>query len=480
MSDWSKPTTTSNYSTEFIQQLDARLKDLAYGLDPTNVTVYTGVPSGAVRINWTGSSITLDSYNGSTWSTIAKPINMTATAASTLATARSLAITGDGSATMASFNGSANVTGTFTLTSVNATTTVVGSSTTIPVLQFDSKGRATSVSSVSFANSITAGGSVTSSDITLKTGTGDTTLARLQSNAAGTILYLGTGSTAVPFSHDTLAATLQNKTLGAGCVLSSSVGGSTAAVDNNTTLIATTAFVLGQLSSTVPLMNGTAAAGSSTRGARYDHVHPTDTTRAPLASPTFTGVVTVPEFSGACKFSGGAGAMEGGQIYLAKAPSSTAVTTDLIVDVYDSRFRFFEGGGTNRGAYLELVGEAASANGRILTNTILGNYAPTIDSSTGAALIPVGTDGQRPTGANGKLRVNSTSNRLEYYNAGAWNQLIVAVTGGGSDKVFFENDQIVTTNYTITSGKNAMSAGPITVNNGISVTVPNGSFWSVI
>lgn len=53
-------------------------------------------------------------------------------------------------------------------------------------------------------------------------------------------------------------------------------------------------------------------------------------------------------------------------------------------------------------------------------------------------------------------------------------------TGGGSDRVFWENDTVVTTNYTITSGKNAMSAGPISINNGVTVTVPNGSVWTVV
>lgn len=52
--------------------------------------------------------------------------------------------------------------------------------------------------------------------------------------------------------------------------------------------------------------------------------------------------------------------------------------------------------------------------------------------------------------------------------------------GGGSDQVFFENGQTVTTNYTITAGKNAMSAGPITVNSGVVVTVPSGSGWAIV
>jgi hypothetical protein len=66
----------------------------------------------------------------------------------------------------------------------------------------------------------------------------------------------------------------------------------TAATDTNTTQIATTAFVLGQAATTAPGMDGTAAVGSSTRFARADHIHPTDTSRAPLVSPAFTGTPT--------------------------------------------------------------------------------------------------------------------------------------------------------------------------------------------
>jgi len=35
-------------------------------------------------------------------------------------------------------------------------------------------------------------------------------------------------------------------------------------------------------------------------------------------------------------------------------------------------------------------------------------------------------------------------------------------------------------NYTITSGKNAMSAGPITIDTGVAVTVPTGSVWTIV
>jgi len=38
----------------------------------------------------------------------------------------------------------------------------------------------------------------------------------------------------------------------------------------------------------------------------------------------------------------------------------------------------------------------------------------------------------------------------------------------------------ISSNYTITSGNNAMSAGPITIDSGISVTIPSGSVWSIV
>jgi len=60
------------------------------------------------------------------------------------------------------------------------------------------------------------------------------------------------------------------------------------------------------------------------------------------------------------------------------------------------------------------------------------------------------------------------------------NAKIGGATGGGTDRFIYENDQVVTTDYTITAGKNAMSAGPITVNNGVTLTIPNGSTYTVV
>ena len=57
---------------------------------------------------------------------------------------------------------------------------------------------------------------------------------------------------------------------------------------------------------------------------------------------------------------------------------------------------------------------------------------------------------------------------------------ISAAVGGGNDNIFHENGQAVTTDYTITSGNNAMSAGPIIIAAGVEVIVPSGSFWTIV
>ena len=55
-----------------------------------------------------------------------------------------------------------------------------------------------------------------------------------------------------------------------------------------------------------------------------------------------------------------------------------------------------------------------------------------------------------------------------------------APTGGNTFGVFYENDSVMVTDYTITSGRNAMSAGPITVNSGVVLTIPAGSVYTIV
>jgi len=101
------------------------------------------------------------------------------------------------------------------------------------------------------------------------------------------------------------------------------------------------------------------------------------------------------------------------------------------------------------------------------------------------------TDLILPSGANITTAAGDEAEFIEYasgdyrctnYSKASGEAVIggAGATGGGSDEVFYENDQTVTTNYELTANKNAMSAGAITINSSISVTVPSGATWVIV
>ena len=100
--------------------------------------------------------------------------------------------------------------------------------------------------------------------------------------------------------------------------------------------------------------------------------------------------------------------------------------------------------------------------------------------TTGAAVLPSGTEQQRPTGVAGYLRFNSDSTSFEGYNGTAWGAIGGGATGGGTDAWALEHDNTITADYTVGTGKNVISAGPITINSGVTVTLPSGSNWSIV
>lgn len=140
----------------------------------------------------------------------------------------------------------------------------------------------------------------------------------------------------------------------------------------------------------------------------------------------------------------------------------------------------FLSGDTNTGIYSTGADSIAIATG--------GSQAVAWNSTgdmtlpgTGALKVQTGTSAQRPgTPATGMVRFNSTIGQFEGYNGTAWSSIGGGATGGNADRVFVENDAVVTADYTIPTGRNAMSAGPITVNAGVTVTVASGSNWVIV
>lgn len=86
------------------------------------------------------------------------------------------------------------------------------------------------------------------------------------------------------------------------------------------------------------------------------------------------------------------------------------------------------------------------------------DFAP----GTGSFTVPSGTTGQR---AGAGIRYNTTFGQYEGYdtNTSSWSSIGGGATGGAGNQVFYENDQVVTANYTIASDKNASTTGPITI-----------------
>jgi hypothetical protein len=143
-------------------------------------------------------------------------------------------------------------------------------------------------------------------------------------------------------------------------------------------------------------------------------------------------------------------------------------------------------GGTINGTS---VGATTASTGRFTTldstgnTTVGGTLAVTGNgsfNSTGAVKVPVGTTAQQPTPVTGMIRFNSTTSLYEGYGTTAWGALGGGATGGGSDQIFNLNGQTVTTSYSIPSGKNASSAGPITIDTAATVTIPTGSVWVIV
>jgi hypothetical protein len=59
----------------------------------------------------------------------------------------------------------------------------------------------------------------------------------------------------------------------------------------------------------------------------------------------------------------------------------------------------------------------------------------------------------------------------------SWNTL--DTDANSTTKGLYEHANTIAANYSITAGNNALTAGPITINTGVSVTVPTGSTWVV-
>ena len=115
----------------------------------------------------------------------------------------------------------------------------------------------------------------------------------------------------------------------------------------------------------------------------------------------------------------------------------------------------------------------------------ISTFKNTTVDDTGFIRLPTGTTAQRPSvgvSTQGMMRYNTTLSKFEGYSypAETWGTLGGGAGGGGADEIFVENAMTVTNDYELTSGKSASSVGPITINSGVTITIPSGQNWVIL
>jgi len=127
----------------------------------------------------------------------------------------------------------------------------------------------------------------------------------------------------------------------------------------------------------------------------------------------------------------------------------------------------FTGAGV-AGQLLESVGSGAPIWSTSFTIGVGGqvNFAPLTSAPASPQL--------------GDVYYDSTLLEPLQYDGSVWKPLGGAASGGGSDQIFFQNGQTVTTNFTLTTNFNAGTFGPVSINSGVTVTVPTGATWTVV
>ena len=127
---------------------------------------------------------------------------------------------------------------------------------------------------------------------------------------------------------------------------------------------------------------------------------------------------------------------------------------------------------------IQSVGSEQTLSGNLtITGTLTGTGAAStefraaVGVSSAGTVIGAGITQLNFIGAGNTFAV--TGNTMDVSISGG-------AMGGGGSRVFFENDITVTNDYEITTGKNAMSAGPLTINSGVTITIPSGSDWTIV
>lgn len=432
MANHALPTTASTYAN-YTTELDARLDDLAVGLDPAVVTA-TNVPTNSIR--WNSATARFQKFDGTSWNDLSTlyQINISGNAATatTLQTARTI--------NTVSFNGSANI--------------VVE-----PYVEQDLTTAATRY--ITFVDSSVAGHQRLNLDDSLSynPSTNTLTVANLAGTASTAINVAGGVAGAIHYQSG-VGATGFSAAGTTGQVLTSAGTGvptwtSQSALAAGTATTATN--LAGGSLGTIPYQS---AAGTTAQLAVGTSGYILKSNGA--AAPSW--LQTLPVANGG---TGGTTQITALQALGALAAQTVAKSTAYTV-VAGDRGDLLNCTGTwtlslTAAATLADGFSVALVNSGVGTITIDPNASETVDGVTTKALTP---------GQSCILVCNGVG----WYTLGLSG---AGATGAGADQIFWKNGQTITGNYTIGATENAGTWGPVTINNGITVTVTTGGTWTV-
>lgn len=123
------------------------------------------------------------------------------------------------------------------------------------------------------------------------------------------------------------------------------------------------------------------------------------------------------------------------------------------------------------------TGATTEAAARTNLGVNVTNISGQANTATDFLDLPSGTTAQRGSPTQGSVRYNTDDSGFEGYNGSAW-----APIGGGNETTegLWVHSNTITADYAIPSGSNGMSAAPVTVASGVTVTVPSGSVWTLV
>jgi hypothetical protein len=199
-----------------------------------------------------------------------------------------------------------------------------------------------------------------------------------------------------------------------------------------------------------------------------------------------TAVTGNGSFTGDGTFGGNLAVNGTGQVRLPNGTTAQRSATPTVGSVrYNTTLQAFEGYTTFNGQTISTITNVTT----VATLTTASNH----NLTTGTF---VTVSGATPADYNGTFSITviddtsftyvmladpaGSATVVGSYKVGAWGQIGGGATGNGGDQVFVENNQVVTASYEIPVGRNASTVSPITINSGVTVTVPSGSRWVVL